>query len=57
MKKLKIRIPNFIIKIGNWLWVLWSNLRWCKAKKVCPLQPVDLVSKRDITCSYDIIKF
>ena len=57
MKKLKIRIPNFIIKIGNWLWGLWSNLRWCKAKKVYPLQPVDLISKRDITCSYDVIKF
>lgn len=57
MKKLKIRVPNFIIKIVNWMWVMWSNLRWCKAKKIYPLLSIDLISKKDIHCSYDVIKF
>ena len=57
MKKLKIRVPNFIIKIVNWMWVMWSNLRWGKAKKIYPLLSIDLISKKDIHCSYDVIKF
>ena len=35
--KIKIKLPNWLMTLGNYIWCWWSNLRWCKATKEYPL--------------------
>jgi hypothetical protein len=35
--KIKIKLPNWLMTIGNYIWCWWSNLRWYKATKEYPL--------------------
>lgn len=43
--KIKIKLPNWLMTIGNYIWCWWSNLRWCKATKEYPLQEKDIATQ------------
>lgn len=43
--KIKIKLPNWLMTIGNYIWCWWSNLRWCRATKEYPLQEKDIATQ------------
>ena len=43
--KIKIKLPNWLMTIGNYIWCWWSNLRWYKATKEYPLQEKDIATQ------------
>ncbi len=45
--KIKIKLPNWLMTIGNYIWCWWSNLRWCKATKEYPLQDKDIATQEE----------